>query len=82
MALCRCSIHGPPKSIKYEAYVKPLNYPNGSLICGIKGCENAALVWLEFDEIQNYKNGIRVFDGPTQFAKVRVDDSGYSNKRV
>ena len=80
MVLCRCLSHSPPKRGDYLVYTKPLGYPNSSVICGIKECKNSAIVWLSSDELDEYKNGVRIFNGPTNFTKVKVDNSGFFNK--
>jgi len=80
MVLCRCLVHSPPKRGDYLAYTKPVGYPDSSLICGIKGCKNPAIVWVSSDELNDYKNGERIFNGPSNFTKVKVDNSGFFNQ--
>lgn len=77
MALCRClEKHKWPKGInkEYIAYVKPIGYPNTALICGRKGCENPAVIWLERNDIKNYHEGQRIFKGQTNVLKMKADD--------
>jgi hypothetical protein len=51
----------------------PLNYPKTSVICGSKGCENPALIWLtQAEEHHYYELGKRVFELEALKVKVRV----------
>lgn len=77
MAIARCDAHGKPKHhVKAPGYSDvthlPVGHPNSGVVCGKKGCENAAVVWLKKDEEAQYKNGQRVFEIHTRTAKVRV----------
>ena len=77
MALSRClEKHKWPKGKKtrYIGYVKPVGYPNTSLICGL--CENPGVIWLDSSEERDYQNKQRIFEGPSNFAKMKADDSG------
>lgn len=85
MALCRCLEKHPwpegrtnKQGIKkeYIAYVKPAGYPKTALICGIKSCIWPGVLWLENHEKEAYKSGERIFKGPSNFAKMKADDSG------
>ena len=76
MALCRCKEkHSNPKGRKktYVKSVKPLNYDKTSSICGIKGCENAGLVWLTDEELIKYDEGVKIFSYASAVCKVKVE---------
>lgn len=75
MAIARCESHGKPTQgvkVPYVACVKPIGYPKTSTICGRKGCENPAVVWLRQGEYTQYKKGVRVFRFPTYATQVKV----------
>lgn len=75
MALGRCKECGKPKG-RTSAYVlsrEPIAYPNTAAVCGSKGCENPAIIWLNVQEADAYDRGERVFPLPTAALKVRVD---------
>lgn len=77
MALCRClQTHSWPKgrTRKYVAYVKPIGYPDTSLICGL--CNNPGVIWLDRLEVSAYQNGQRIFDGPNAFTRMKAGDDG------
>jgi hypothetical protein len=77
MALCRCKDHhSPPKSPKYIAYAYPVGYPDTSTICGRKACQDVAVVWLDDIEYASYQNGQRIFGGPSNMTKMKVDGRG------
>ena len=75
MALCRCERHGQPqgRTVEYVAYVLPLGYPNTALICG--RCDAPGLIWLDKREVLAYEDGQRIFKGPSNFTKMKADDS-------
>jgi len=73
LALVRCGNCGKPRGRDYVESVKPLNYPNSSVICGREGCGNVGLVWLKTDEWYNYQNGSRIFSLYTNAIKVKVE---------
>ncbi len=76
MAIARCEPCGKPRANKPPPYVAahhPAGHPNSGVICGTKGCTNAAVIWLKEDEEQQYTAGERVFDIRTNSAKVRVE---------
>jgi hypothetical protein len=81
MALCRCEIHDinedRTKHI-YGAYALPIGYPETGVVCGSVGCENPARVWLNEDQIDEFKKGQRVFNVNTGTLKVRVGDKLFS----
>ena len=77
MALCRClEKHSWPNGRvrKYVGYLKPLGFPETSLICGL--CDNPGVIWIEKEEIEAYKNGQRIFDGPHAFTRIKADNTG------
>jgi hypothetical protein len=50
MAIARCKSHGPPegRTRSYDADpIQPVGYPLTAVVCGIRGCEEPALVWLD-----------------------------------
>jgi hypothetical protein len=64
MAMARCKKHGQPTGRRYE-YKGPflaLGDPNQAIICGRKGCEHQALIWLRSREEEEYRQGTRIFD--------------------
>ena len=73
MALAKCESCGAPKAgFKYVTFRAPFGYPETAVICGSKGCENPALIWLTKAEEQYYESGKRVFELNTCNTKVRV----------
>ncbi len=80
MAIARCKECSPPKTRAgghiYELAVHPLGYPNTASICGIKGCENPSLIWLNLqdNEKDDYEAGRRIFGLKTNSTKVKVSD--------
>ena len=77
MAIARCEKCGRPTAATPPSYASdphvPWGHPNKSgLVCGTKGCEGAALVWLKLDEESAYAMGRRVFDIRTNSAKIRL----------
>jgi hypothetical protein len=74
MALARCDVCGSPKgrTDTYPYAHSPVGHPNSGVVCGKRGCENQAYLWLTEEEQENYKQGQRVFYLPTDAAKVRV----------
>ena len=80
MALCRClETHAWPKGrvIKYVGYLKPIGYPESSLICGL--CYKPRVIWIEKEDESAYRSGQRIFTGPHAFTKMKADDSGVYN---
>lgn len=81
MALCRClGKHAWPNGRvrKYIGYLKPLGFPDSSLICGL--CDNPGVIWIEKEESEAYKHGQRIFDGPHAFTRMKADNSGVHTK--
>jgi len=79
LALCRCLMnHSWPKGHKkdYVGYVKPVGYPDTALICGRPECSRPAVIWLDEEEVQNYRDGVRIFQGPSNFTKMRAGGEG------
>lgn len=76
MALARCVKCSPPRANKppdYHAHpFDPVGFPDTALVCGTKGCESVPKVWLKADEAAQYARGQRIFEIPTQAAKIRV----------
>jgi hypothetical protein len=75
VALVRCEQFGKPKGTTniYVRPVHPFGYPETAALCGEKGCENPGLVWLTQEEALRYEQGQRVFAGPSNVMKVRVE---------
>jgi len=77
MAIARCKTCGKPRANKPPQYADnprlPAGFPKSGVVCGSKGCDNDAVVWLKADEEQLYQTGQRVFDLRTNSAKVRVE---------
>ena len=79
MALCRCpQLHAWPigKKRVYVASVEPVGFPNQALICGSKRCVNPAVIWLEQSEVDAYREGERIFSGPTNMTRVTAGEGG------
>ena len=84
MVLCRCEkLHSWPKGKKkdYIAFVEPVGYPNTSIICGLTGCHNPAVIWIEEEDVHEYNKGRRIFTVPTLSVKVKASDKGIVNKQ-
>ncbi len=76
MAVSRClETHAWPKGRvrKYIGYLKPLGYPETSLICGL--CDNPGVIWIEKEESETYIHGQRIFDGPNAFTRMKADNT-------
>lgn len=75
MALVRCEKHGRPKgrTRNYVGSVRPVGFPNTAAICGLHGCDNPGLIWLEQAELDCYRRGQRVFFGESSVMKARAD---------
>lgn len=75
MAVARCEKHGAPKGTKRTYHpqpVKPIGYPTTAAICGRKGCEAPALVWLDNDDKQRYDGGARIMRIPNFAVQIGV----------
>ena len=76
MAIARCDKCGRPRANKPPEYAAearmPRGYPDSGVVCGTKGCENDAKIWLKTDEESLYAAGQRVFDIKTNSAKVKI----------
>jgi hypothetical protein len=76
VAIARCQKCGKPSASKPPTYddtpFRAFGDPHGAIVCGKKGCEGDASIWLKLDEAQNYRAGQRVFELPTRSAKVRL----------
>lgn len=77
MAICRCKEKHPNPKGKKKVYIKgviPLNYDGKtSSICGIKGCENAGMIWLTEEELIQYNAGVKIFSYASAVCKVKVE---------
>ncbi len=73
MALARCDNH-PSQGTKkiYVASQLPIGYPNSAVICGRKECFGNAKIYLTQEEINEYRQGQRIFSYDSSAAKVRV----------
>jgi hypothetical protein len=81
MALCRClETHAWPegRTADYVAYVFPVGYPDTSSICG--RCDNPGVIWLTEAERNQYQSGVRIFDGPNNFVRMRADNGRLHEK--
>ena len=80
MALARrkeCGVrHDRAKRNYAGKHYYPLNYPNSGVVCGTKRCLNQAQIWLEPEEEILFEKGVRVFELPSNAAKVRVAEKG------
>jgi hypothetical protein len=76
MAVAKCAACGPPpgKRGSYALACEPLGYPASTVICGVSGCENPALIWLSAWEAAEYRNGRCTFSLSGRLPKVRVTD--------
>ena len=76
MAIARCSSCGQPRANKPPAYGEkpylPVGHPRSGLVCGKRGCHGDPLIWLKLDEEDAYRKGKRIFDIPTNSAKIKV----------
>lgn len=64
MSLVRCTQHPPDETdtkVIYEGYARAIGGNFRALICGREDCYMRGEVWLDQDEYQQYKNGIRIF---------------------
>lgn len=75
MALVRCNIHGQPRgrSRTYVRSVRPIGYPDTAAICGLSGCEEPGMIWLEQKESDRYDAGQRVFFGETSVMQAKAE---------
>jgi len=77
MAIVRCDKCGlnfrRTKRAYHDTPVKPIGFPNTAAICGITGCSNAGMVWLEKHEHDAYLRGERYFGVKTNSVKVKVE---------
>ena len=78
MAIARCEQCGRPTggNVTPPGYADqrylPADHPPSAVVCGTKGCENDAIIWLKLDEAQAYQQGQRIFEFMSNTAKVRV----------
>lgn len=52
--------------------VEPIGFPHSALVCGSRGCEQPAFVWLEGAEKMDFDSGVRVFAVGDGHARVRA----------
>ena len=76
MAIVRCDKYkidfSRTKHPYHQSPIKPIGYPNTAAICGLKGCTNPGLVWLQKDEYEEYAQGERFFNVKTYTVKIKV----------
>ena len=62
VAIARCEQCGRPigRTYEYVAARRPIGQ-SSAVICGVRDCENPALIWLTAAEQQEYENGERIF---------------------
>ncbi len=76
MALSRCfEKHSPPMGRNGNVYVDfafPVGYPDTALVCGRPGCSHSGLVWMNKEELAAFNNGAAIFQGPNNFAQMKV----------
>jgi hypothetical protein len=74
VVICRCHNHAGAELVKlgYIFSVHPIGYPDTAVICGIKGCQCPALVWLKKEDLAAYQASKRIFDIPNQALKVKT----------
>lgn len=74
MAYARCRECGKPRGRgeSYVAAVEPLGYFLTAAVCGSRGCERPALIWLTAKEKARFDTGERVFGLSSPAIKVRV----------
>jgi hypothetical protein len=76
MALVRCKEKcGKPvgRGRNYIRYVTPIGYPDTAAMCGIEGCNNPGLVWLDESEDRAYRSGERIFKPHSHAVRIRVE---------
>ena len=76
MALVRCvERHDQPdgKTCNYVKKVRPVGHPNPAVICGIPGCTNLGMVWLNSDEEKAYRSGQRIFEPHSHAVQIKVE---------
>ena len=74
MAVARCEKCGrpDPRTNSYAIVHYPVSNPNSAVVCGARGCEQPARIWLTNEEQKEYLNGRRVFAFATNSVKVRI----------
>jgi len=76
MAIVRCEKCGidmkRTKKKYHETPFRPIGYPDTGVICGLIGCHNPGLVWLEETQYNEYLKGERIFNMMTCTAKVKI----------
>lgn len=73
MAVVRCRMHAPHSGDpEYKAAVEPVGFPQSALVCGSRGCNEPAFIWLEGAEKIDYDGGTRIFHAGSSEIKVRA----------
>lgn len=74
MAIARCVKCGRPEPRSSPYVASHTAQPNGGnpIVCGAKGCEQPAMIWLTTEEQEQYLKGRRIFAFATNAAKVRI----------
>ena len=73
MAVVRCRMHAPQcGNPDFMAAVEPVVFPRSALVCGSRGCEEPAFIWLQGAEKIDFDGGIRIFDVGENCTKVRA----------
>ena len=74
MAMVMCKTHGLAENgARENAHpVEPLGYPATAAICRSVRCEEPGILWLDADELADYRHGVRVFRVPTDAIKVQA----------
>jgi hypothetical protein len=74
MPLARCEKCGRPdrRTSPYATFHNPASDPNKAVVCGARGCEQPARIWLTTEEQKQYLSGRRVFAFATNSVKVRI----------
>ncbi len=74
MALARCEKCGrpDPRNGQYTIFHHPVSTPNRAIVCGARGCEQPARIWLTTEEQGQYLSGRRVFAFAANAVKVRI----------
>jgi len=76
VAIVRCKTCGLNHSRtrrNYVTTVKPVGYPDTAIVCGLSTCIRPGMVWLEVDELKDYKNGERIFKISSNATKIKVE---------
>ena len=78
MALVRCEQCGVKPAGRgqykrtYVEHVRPVGHPQSGVVCGTPTCRRPGLIWLEKSELEEYKQGGRIFKLQTNTIKVQA----------